>query len=162
MPLIYESGQEWPMSAAWRIYSVPGQPLASREVSIPDAHPVSVAMTDYEKVAPSPCKCGLRRRDYPQGKQRKEAGLAGKQGNPVHPDAMSPAGRTPGTPCYAGGSRKEKGLEDYSDPWRVDGNRTRGSAQEKRPTENGRPLYIWWRRRESHLHIKPMVALLNA
>src|SRR5690606_25275295 len=52
-----------------------------------------------------------RRRDYPQGKQRKETGLAGKRGGSAPPGAMAPAGLSPGTPRHAGIRAKKKGLE---------------------------------------------------
>lgn len=68
-------------------------------------------MADHEKAAPSPCKCRARRRDYPQGKQRKETGLAGKWAVLAHPGAMPPAGQTPGTPRHAGIRAKKKGPE---------------------------------------------------
>jgi hypothetical protein len=68
-------------------------------------------MADHEKAAPSPCKCRVRRRDYPQGKQRKETGLAGKWGAPAYLAEELPAGPSPGTPRQAGIRAKKKGLE---------------------------------------------------
>jgi len=68
-------------------------------------------MVDHEKAAPSPCKCRSRRRDYPQGKQRKETGLTGKRADSAHPKGMAPAGQTLGTPRHAGIRAKKKGLE---------------------------------------------------
>jgi hypothetical protein len=68
-------------------------------------------MVDRGKAAPSPCKCGVRPRDYPQGKQRKETGLAGKWADFTRLGASAPAGRTLGTPRHAGIRAKKKGLE---------------------------------------------------
>ena len=68
-------------------------------------------MVDRKKAAPSPCKCRVRPRDYPQGKQRKETGLAGKRADSAHPKGLAPAGQTLGTPRHAGIRAKKKGLE---------------------------------------------------
>lgn len=72
---------------------------------------ISVGMVDRKKAAPSPCKCRVRPRDYPQRKQRKETGLAGKRADSAHPKGMAPAGQTLGTPRHAGIRAKRKGLE---------------------------------------------------
>ena len=94
-------------------------------------------MVDRRKPAPSSCKCGVQPCDYPQGKQRKETGLAGKRGVSAHPGAMAPAGQTPGTPRHAGMRAQEKGPGDYPGPldWWWDGARHRTtieSTQSKR------------------------------
>src|SRR5690606_13598567 len=68
-------------------------------------------MVDHGKAAPSPCNCRVRPRDYPQGKQRKETGLAGKRGELAHLGTLAPAGASPGTPRHAGIRAKKKGLE---------------------------------------------------
>ena len=68
-------------------------------------------MADHEKAAPSPCKYRVRGRDYPQGKQRKETGLAGTRADSAHPKGMAPAGQILGTPRHAGIRAKKKGLE---------------------------------------------------
>ena len=68
-------------------------------------------MVDRRKAAPSPCKYRDQPRDYPQGKQRKETGLAGKRGDFAHLGTSAPAGRPPGTPRHAGMRAKKKGLE---------------------------------------------------
>lgn len=72
---------------------------------------ISVGMVDRKKAAPSPCKCRVQPRDYPQGKRRKETGLAGKRADSAHPKGMAPAERTLGTPRHAGIRAKKKGLE---------------------------------------------------
>ncbi len=87
---------------------------------------ISVGMVDHEKAAPSPCKYRSRRRDYPQGKQREETGLAGKRAVSALPGTMAPAGQTPETPRHAGISGKKKGLETIQ------------------------TLQYWWSRRESN------------
>jgi len=68
-------------------------------------------MVDHGKAAPSPHKYCVLRRDYPQGKQRKETGLAGKWADFAHPGGVAPARRTLGTPRRAGIRAKKKGLE---------------------------------------------------
>ena len=68
-------------------------------------------MVDRRKAAPSPCKYRDQPRDYPQGKQRKETGLAGKCGDSAHLAEVLPAGQRPGTPRHAGIRAKKKGLE---------------------------------------------------
>ena len=79
---------------------------------------ISVGMVDHEKAAPSPCKYRSRRRDYPQGKQREETGLAGKRADSAHPKGMAPAGQTP------------------------EPRATRGFAQRKRAWRLSRPLVL--------------------
>jgi len=72
---------------------------------------ISVGMVDDEMAAPSPCEYRSRRRDYPQGKQRKETGLAGKRADFAHLGTSAPAGRTLGTPRHAAIRAKKKGPE---------------------------------------------------
>jgi hypothetical protein len=68
-------------------------------------------MVDRRKAAPNPRNHWSLRRDYPQGKQRKETGLAGKWGVSGHLGAFAPAGHSPGIPRHVGISGKKKGLE---------------------------------------------------
>lgn len=68
-------------------------------------------MADHEKAAPSPCKCRARRRDYPQGKQRKETGIAGKWADTARLARVLPAGQVAETPRHAGIRAKKKGPE---------------------------------------------------
>lgn len=78
---------------------------------------ISVGMVDRKKTAPIPCKCRVRPRDYPQGKRRKETGLAGKRADSAHPKGMAPAGQTLGTPRHAGMRAKKKGREIIQALW---------------------------------------------
>ncbi len=68
-------------------------------------------MADRRKAASNPRKYGARRRDYPQGKQKKETGLARERPDLPHLTGVTPAGQNPGTPRHAGIRAKKKGLE---------------------------------------------------
>ena len=68
-------------------------------------------MVDNELAGPNPRKTGALGSDYPQGKQRKETGLARKALFLVVSAKASPAAALAGTPRGVGISDKKKGSE---------------------------------------------------
>lgn len=76
-----------------------------------DATRQPVGMVDNELAGPNPRKTGALGSDYPQGKQRKETGLAWKALFLVVSAKASPAAALAGTPRGVGISGKKKGSE---------------------------------------------------
>lgn len=70
-----------------------------------------MGIVDRRKAAPNPHKYCVLRRDYPQGKQRKETGIAGKWADTARLARVLPAGQVAETPRHAGIRAKKKGLE---------------------------------------------------
>jgi hypothetical protein len=62
----------------------------------------SVGTADGAEAAQNPRKRAVPPRDYPQGRQKKEAGMAGKQSGAALPAGLPSAGQTPGTARPAG------------------------------------------------------------
>ena len=76
-----------------------------------DATRQPVGLVDSELAGPNPRKTGVLGGDYPQGKQRKETGVARETPILAASAEASPAAAHAGTPRGVGISGKKKGSE---------------------------------------------------